>query len=226
MSGKAVRNIFTLQGGLFFLSAADLGRLAQTCCHFGLKHETEQFFNQPSGLPICEAAIRRLLVTRSKALGLDPTAAVAFPRGRSAGPALLSLENATPELKIENGELKRDRKNSLTKLVVPFGVTRIGSFAFEDCPGLAEVHLPDSLIHIGNHAFRDCSGLTNVHLPDSLTHIGSYTFCGCSSLTNVHLPDSLTHIGSYAFAGCSGLTNVHLPDSVVHIGDHAIERCG
>ena len=43
---------FTRQGGLFFLPAAALGRLAQTCRRFGERRGGAQFFEQPAGLNV------------------------------------------------------------------------------------------------------------------------------------------------------------------------------
>ena len=125
---------------------------------------------------------------------------------------------------IVNGE-------ELTNLVVPEGVTSIGSNAFYGCRGLTEVDLSNctSLISIGSYAFYDCSGITGeLVLPSGLTSIGSNAFYGCRGLTEVDLSNctSLTSIGSYAFRGCSGLTGeLVLPSGLTSIGSYAFYDC-
>ena len=110
-------------------------------------------------------------------------------------------------------------------LVIPDGVTSIGSYAFYNCSGLTSITIPDSVTSIGNYAFEGCSGLTSITIPDSVTSIGRYAFYGCSGLTSITIPDSVTSIGSSAFSDCSGLTSITIPDSVTSIGSSAFSDC-
>ena len=124
---------------------------------------------------------------------------------------------------IVNGE-------ELTNLVVPEGVTSIGSNAFYGCRGLTSITLPSSLTSIRDDAFRGCSGLTEVDLSKctSLTSIGWSAFDGCSGLTEVDLSNctSLISIESYAFYVCSGLTGkLVIPEGVTSIGERAFFGC-
>ena len=77
-----------------------------------------------------------------------------------------------------NGEL-------VTDLVIPDGVTSIGSYAFSGCDSLTSVIIPDSVTSIGYGAFEGCSSLTSVTIPDSVTSIGAEAFYGCDGLTSV-----------------------------------------
>ena len=45
-------------------------------------------------------------------------------------------------------------------------VTRIGSYAFENCTGLTSVTIPNSVTIIDAGTFYGCSGLTSVHITD------------------------------------------------------------
>ena len=110
-------------------------------------------------------------------------------------------------------------------LVIPDGVTSIGSYAFYNCSGLTSITIPDSVTSIGSSAFSDCSGLTSITIPDSVTSIGSSAFYGCSGLTSITIPDSVTSIGDRVFYGCSGLTSVTIGDSVTSIGESAFYHC-
>lgn len=98
--------------------------------------------------------------------------------------------------------------SSLTEVVIPEGVTKIGSYAFQACSSLESVVIPEGVTEIGNLAFYYCSSLTEVVIPESVTEIGGSAFQDCPSLTKVVLPESVTEIGSDAFGYCSSLTEV------------------
>lgn len=46
--------------------------------------------------------------------------------------------------------------------------------------------LPDGITSIGSYAFYKCSGLTSVTIPNSVMTIGNYAFCNCSALKTVY----------------------------------------
>ncbi len=96
----------------------------------------------------------------------------------------------------------------VTELVIPDGVTYIGSYAFSGCSSLTSVVIPDSVTSIGGGAFERCSSLTTIEIPDSVTSIGADAFSGCSSLTSIKIPDSVTSIGERTFSNCESLTNI------------------
>ncbi len=73
----------------------------------------------------------------------------------------------------------------VTDIVIPYGVTKIGEFAFRGCSGLTSITLPDSVTSIGNSAFKDCSRLTSITMPDGVTDIGDDAFYGCNKLVEV-----------------------------------------
>jgi hypothetical protein len=144
--------------------------------------------------------------------------------------------------------------NGLTSVVIGDGVTSIGDYAFSSCSGLTgTLVIPDGVTDIGSFAFEGCSGLTSVVMGDGVTSIGYYAFSGCTSLTSITLPfvgETLngtdnTHfgyifgaynyasnasyvpsslktvvitggdsIGNFAFLYCSNLTSVIIPDGV------------
>ena len=98
----------------------------------------------------------------------------------------------------------------LTKLEIPSGVDKIGSYSFYKGVNLTSLTIPSSVTSIDRSAFEGCSGLTSLALPSSVTAIGGSAFEGCSGLTSLALPSSVTAIGGSAFEGCSGLTSIYV----------------
>ena len=138
-----------------------------------------------------------------------------------------NLMSSSRTLYINDEKLKGD-------LVIPDGVTSIGSYAFLGCSGLTSVTIGNSVTNIGNSAFEDCSGLTTVNWnATACTEAGYYynsssnytIFRGCTSLTTVNIGNNVKTIPDYAFYGCSGLTSITIPDSVTSIGERAFEDC-
>ena len=105
----------------------------------------------------------------------------------------------------------------IEKLVIPEGVTEIGSKAFFSS-SLKEVVLPSTLRKIGDEAFAGTK-LTRLTLPEGVTEIGSEAFYA-SSLNEVVLPSTLTKIGDGAFS-FTQLKEVVLPSTLTKIGSYA-----
>ncbi len=102
----------------------------------------------------------------------------------------------------------------ITKVVLPEGLTSIGSYAFRNCSSLVSIAIPSTVTTINNDAFAYCSVLSSINLPVGLTHVRNYAFEGCSSITSVSIPDGVTYVGTGAFAGCSELTYLSIPSTV------------
>lgn len=117
-----------------------------------------------------------------------------------------------------NGEI-------LTDVVVPDGVTYIGSFPFSGYTKLASITLPDSVTELKINAFSGCEGLMELDIPDAVTSIGADAFSGCTGLTELVIPSGVTVLENYVFNMCSNLTSITLPDGLTKIGENAFQSC-
>jgi hypothetical protein len=100
----------------------------------------------------------------------------------------------------------------LISIILPKGLTRIGTIAFASCTNLARVTIPNSVTSIGDAAFRGCTSLTSIIIPNNITGIGDQAFQNCTSLSSVTIGNSVTSIGGWAFRDCTSLTSVTIPN--------------
>lgn len=114
---------------------------------------------------------------------------------------------------------------SVTKVIIPNGVTRIADRAFWEARGLQEVLIPSSVTSIGYIAFAVCLSLNNVIIPDSVTILGSEAFYRCSSLSSIKLSDYITVIKYSTFSLCDKLKQIHIPENIVSVEDYAFYGC-
>ena len=127
----------------------------------------------------------------------------------------------------------------IESIVIPDGVTSIGSYAFYNCSSLPSITIPESVTSIGSLAFGECSSIEKVNITD-IENWCNISFGNSSSnplyyahnlylngelLTELVIPDGVTSIGEYAFYNCSSLTSITIPDSVTSIGSYAFSGC-
>ncbi len=111
-------------------------------------------------------------------------------------------------------------------VVIPSGVTSIGSYAFSFA-SLTSVTMPDTVKTVGEGAFHYCPKLQSIKLSNNLTEIPKYMLYGASSLKTVVIPNTVKTIGESAFEDCISLESMFIPASVTYIGEDAFENaCG
>ncbi|MBP3422895.1 MAG: leucine-rich repeat protein, partial [Clostridia bacterium] len=135
-------------------------------------------------------------------------------------------------------------ENTITKVVIPEGVTHINEYAFANLTALEEVVLPESLINVGVGAFYNCVKLKKINLNkvkfinesafencaleelelDSINAIGNEAFKNCM-LNNIKLPKSSQSLGIGAFANNKYLTSVSFLAPKMKIGASAFDGC-
>lgn len=108
---------------------------------------------------------------------------------------------------IENGVLKKYAGPG-GDVVIPEGVTSIGSCAFDGCISLKNVTIPNSVTIIGDYAFYNCQFLESVTIPEGVTSIGEGAFYCCHRLTDLSIPENVTCIGNRAFGFCGRMESL------------------
>ena len=116
-------------------------------------------------------------------------------------------------------------KSTLTSVVIPDTVAKIGMGAFGNCDKLVRVVIGDGVTHINASAFRGCDSLTDIVIGSGVKRMGAYVFQGCKKLENVVIKDGASVIGRYAFANCTSLTSLVIPGSVKKICNFAFSNC-
>ena len=140
-------------------------------------------------------------------------------------------------------------ESTITKVIIPEGVEKIGAYAFANLTALEEIVLPSTLQAIEYGAFYGCSALEKItfsgennlqiinqsafeqcDLKDTVDLsavciVSDYAFAGNKNLKEVVTSESLLSIGQYAFAGCEKLEAVTITAKKVKYGAYAFTGC-
>ena len=140
-------------------------------------------------------------------------------------------------------------ESTITKVILPEGIEKIGSYAFANLTGLEEIVLPSTLEAIEYGAFYGCTALSKITFSgennlkiinqhafencdlketlelSSICVISDYAFAGNQNLKGVVTGDALLSIGQYAFAGCKKLDTVTVTAAKVKYGPYCFTAC-
>lgn len=143
-------------------------------------------------------------------------------------PKVQSVSTQNPDMEIEDAPFVRvliRYHGSGKNVVIPDGITKIGSCAFLRCNGLRRIIIPDGVKTISDKAFKECSNLDDIVLPESLARIGTEAFAGCKNLESIQIPKGVKSIGLCAFRMCESLTSVTISEGVTEIRYGAFANC-
>jgi len=167
---------------------------------------------------------------------------IIYPRGKSN--AKYIVPSATKTI----SDYAFSGNTTLTEVVLPNGLQKIGIFAFSRS-NIEKINLPDTLEIIGDYAFESCDKITvPISIPSSLKTLGEASFQGCLRITTVSIPGTLsvisresfdrcirlsslklsegiTIIKREAFNGCRGLLKIDIPSSVITLEDYSFSNC-
>ena len=146
----------------------------------------------------------------------------------------------------EDTTLSKLLDRTITEVVIPSDVTKIGKYAFSECRSLNKATLPNTVTLIDNYAFQYCQNLETINLPNTIISLGvgcfmqcaalkialdlsnltrlyEATFFNCREITNVNIGSKITIIDKQVFQYCFALTNLIIPSQIKSIGVQALQ---
>lgn len=118
----------------------------------------------------------------------------------------ISLVYNVPDLQINTMSHQTGLFATANVASVQFGanVVAIPAMMFNGNTTLTAIVLPDTITKIGERAFKNCTNLENINITESITVFGSQCFNGCAKLTGtLTIGANVTSIGYVAFNGTS-----------------------
>lgn len=129
------------------------------------------------------------------------------------------FEQGSPIKKFVNASVFQEC-TSLTRIILPQGLTSTGNYILANCSSLVEIELPETLQYIGTGCFKDCTSLSKVNIPPFILELGQESFRGCTSLAmDFDMPDGFKLFCNMCFA-YSGVTGVTIPKTMTAITDY------
>lgn len=98
------------------------------------------------------------------------------------------------------GQILKNNYPTVTKVVIPNGVTQIGAYTFYQCTQIKEVVIPPSVTVINTQAFYKCSNLAKVKMYDGITTIKNFGFGG-NNIDELYVPKTAVNFESCSFWG-------------------------
>lgn len=103
-------------------------------------------------------------------------------------------------------------RSSVTEVSIHPDTRLIAGTAFNQCEGLTAIIIPEGVTGIGSWAFRECTQLTQISIPESVICIGAGAFAG-TSLAEIRIGKNVEYIGSEPFHYCEELTGIWVDEA-------------
>ena len=138
-------------------------------------------------------------------------------------------------------------EKTITEVVIPYGVEKIGAYAFANLTALEKVVIPETVTLIDQGAFYGCTslkvveGLENVKFInqrafescalggeivfDKTIAIADYAFMGNKSITALNFSQNTQSIASFAFADCKNVSRITFAADKMKLGVYAFRGC-
>ena len=138
-------------------------------------------------------------------------------------PATVTYNEEEYPVEMIGDNVFQDNK-SVSKIILPSSIKRIGYYAFKGCSSLKDVGDISNCEYISNQAFYGCISLTSIDLSSCKRLDGYGIFYDCQSLTTVGSLSKIEYIDNSAFYNCKALKEINLPANVT-IENHAFSNC-
>ncbi len=110
-------------------------------------------------------------------------------------------------------------RRSITKIILPEGITTIGNAAFSNIEKMRYAELPASVCDVGEFAFTCCDGLERIIFTGKTLTLGDYALSNCENLKEVIFAEGTEKIelGWFVFENCENLQKLVLPSTLKEI---------
>ena len=110
----------------------------------------------------------------------------------------------------------------MVEQALPTSLVHIGEEAFRGCAALSRIIIPYGVTRIAASTFADCVSLEDVWLHSRLDTIEPRAFAGCRSLTRLRVPESVRSVGEAAFDQTTTVIGVDGSPAVAHARDTSL----
>ena len=124
-----------------------------------------------------------------------------------------------------NGDINSKFQSSITSIVIPNTVTKIGDNAFSRCYNANSITIGNNVESIGQEAFYCCNHVTSITIPKSVTSVKYCAFYGMTSLKSVTVGDGTIKFENRVFWSCDNLETFIISKKDITIGESVFLGC-
>lgn len=126
--------------------------------------------------------------------------------------------------------------NTLSSVILPNSITKIGEYALEKCNKITTINIPDNVTEIGMFAFSQCN-LNSIYIPQNLQTISAGAFMINPNLSTITIDNQNLYFTTdngilynkdkttLLFCPMNKNTDITIPNGVTEIYDFAFSNC-